>query len=99
GVRPFRARAADRGGVQHRGRTIQQSLDARSSACERIAGRPLTHRYSDDARIGDHIWWISSNAKFEAHYPGWRARYDINAILRAIFETNVERWREQESHR
>jgi len=81
------------------GRFSNCSMHEAIAACERIAGRPLAHRYSDDARIGDHIWWISSNAKFEAHYPGWLPRYDINAILRDIFETNVERWRDRASDR
>jgi CDP-paratose 2-epimerase len=38
----------------------------------------------DQARIGDHIWWVSSVEKFKAHYPGWRLTYDVPAILKAI---------------
>ena len=37
-------------------------------------------------RIGDHIWWISSVAKFQSHYPTWQYRYDLENILREIHE-------------
>jgi CDP-paratose 2-epimerase len=57
-----------------------------------ISGRDLKWVYSDKHRIGDHIWWISDNGKFETHYPGWRLTYDIPAILSEIHETNLERW-------
>ena len=40
-------------------------------ACERIAGRELAWELSDQARIGDHRWWISDVAEFQRDYPGW----------------------------
>ena len=35
-------------------------------ACERIAGRELEWELSDEARIGDHRWWISDLASSSA---------------------------------
>ena len=61
-------------------------------ACERIAGRELRFELSDRARVGDHRWWISDVSEFERDYPGWRLRYDVEAILAEIHESNVERW-------
>ena len=61
---------------------------------EAIVGRRLNWTYSEDARIGDHLWWISGLAKFRSHYPGWNLRYDVPQICRAIFEANVDRWSE-----
>ncbi|HEX2096184.1 MAG TPA: NAD-dependent epimerase/dehydratase family protein [Solirubrobacterales bacterium] len=60
--------------------------------CERIAGRELDWEMGEEPRIGDHRWWISDLAPFEADYPDWTLRYDVEAILRQMYEQNVERW-------
>jgi CDP-paratose 2-epimerase len=60
--------------------------------CERIAGRELDWEMGEEPRIGDHRWWISDLAPFEADYPEWGLRYDVEAILREMYEQNVERW-------
>jgi CDP-paratose 2-epimerase len=60
--------------------------------CERIAGRELSWEMSEEARIGDHRWWISDLDEFGSDYGGWRPRRDLETILREIYETNAERW-------
>ncbi|MCB0160256.1 MAG: SDR family NAD(P)-dependent oxidoreductase [Caldilineaceae bacterium] len=60
--------------------------------CEQIAGRKLNWTYSEQNRVGDHIWWIGDNGKFASHYPDWALAYDVPRILREIYEFNVERW-------
>jgi CDP-paratose 2-epimerase len=55
-------------------------------ACERLIGRPMNWRYSDQNRTGDHIWWISDVRRFQTDYPNWRYRYDIDQILGEIIE-------------
>jgi CDP-paratose 2-epimerase len=60
--------------------------------CERISGRELGWEYVESNRIGDHIWWISSNALFESHYPDWSMAYDAERILAEIYESNRDRW-------
>jgi CDP-paratose 2-epimerase len=60
--------------------------------CEAVAGRKLDWSYTDDNRIGDHIWYISDMAKFKAHYPDWSQRHDLRALLTEMFEKNAERW-------
>jgi len=59
---------------------------------ENIAGRKLNWTYQDQNRAGDHIWWISSNAKFMSHYPNWRINKGVKEILQEIFDFNRERW-------
>jgi CDP-paratose 2-epimerase len=59
---------------------------------ERIAARKLEWSYTETNRIGDHIWYISDMAKFRAHYPGWTQRYDLDGLLREMYEKNAERW-------
>ena len=51
---------------------------------EKTVGRKLDWTYVDEARIGDHKWWISDLAKFQAHYPGWRVQHNVPAIIAEI---------------
>jgi CDP-paratose 2-epimerase len=60
--------------------------------CEQITGRKLDWSYDEQARRGDHIWWISSLARFEGDYPDWQLEYDVPAILEDIYETNKGSW-------
>ena len=60
--------------------------------CERIAGRELSWEMGEEPRIGDHRWWISDLAPFQADYPGWELRYGVEDILREMHEQNLERW-------
>lgn len=58
---------------------------------ERAVGRDLDWHYDEDARIGDHIWWVSDVSKFRQHYPGWRVQRDVPAIIREITDALHER--------
>jgi CDP-paratose 2-epimerase len=59
---------------------------------EELTGEQLSWTYTDANRIGDHIWWISDTSRFANHYPGWKLRYDVPAILQDILDRNRERW-------
>jgi CDP-paratose 2-epimerase len=59
---------------------------------QEIAGTELQWSYTDTNRIGDHIWWIGSNSRFESHHPGWQLEYGVERILREIYEANSDRW-------
>jgi CDP-paratose 2-epimerase len=74
------------------GRACNCSMLEAIELCEQISGRRLDWTLSDDARIGDHRWWISDLAAFEADFPAWRLRYSIPDILRQIHDHNLERW-------
>ena len=78
------------------GRFSNASMLEAIGLCEDLSGSRLRWTYSDQNRTGDHIWWISDNSKFAHHYPDWRQKYDVRAILREIYEFNRDRWtREQ----
>lgn len=64
-------------------------------SCERISGRELRWTLSDEARAGDHRWWISDLTEFSEHYPGWDITCDLERTLREIYDANVERWRKR----
>lgn len=59
--------------------------------CEAITGKTLKWTYSDENRIGDHIWYISDLSKFESHYPEWRVGFDLDGILQDMYEGLMER--------
>jgi CDP-paratose 2-epimerase len=74
------------------GRDANCSMLEAIELCEQIAGRELTWSYSDQNRIGDHIWWISDIGKFKAHFPSFKLQYDIRGILEDIYRNGRERW-------
>lgn len=68
------------------------SLMEARELCEKITGRKMNMTYTDTAREGDHIWYISDVSKFQSHYPNWKLTYNIDKILVEIFEANKDRW-------
>ena len=76
------------GGGRFSNCSVLEALDR----VETITGRRMRWTYSDENRIGDHIWWIGDNSRFEHHYPGWKQEYDVPRILAEIHERNVARW-------
>lgn len=54
--------------------------------CEKISGKKMKIKYSDQNRIGDHIWYVSGLKKFENHYPGWRQKYSLEETVREMFK-------------
>jgi CDP-paratose 2-epimerase len=74
------------------GRASNCSVIEAIALCEEISGRELAWERSDDARMGDHRWWISDLSEFQADYPGWEITHDVPAVLREIYEQNVEAW-------
>jgi CDP-paratose 2-epimerase len=95
-VRAFDAvRQAPKAGAVYNlggGREANVSMLEAIALCERISGRQLNFQLLDQARIGDHRWWISDLEEFRRDYPGWRISYDIERTLREIHDSNVERW-------
>src|SRR4051794_33138494 len=65
------------------GRESNCSMREAIAACERISGNTLNWTYCDQARMGDHRWWISDLSAFKADYPEWELRYDLETTLRA----------------
>jgi CDP-paratose 2-epimerase len=74
------------------GRASNCSVLEAITLAQEIAGRALDWTYSDQHRLGDHLWWIGSNAAFERDYPAWRLTYDVPRILREMHEANAGTW-------
>lgn len=60
--------------------------------CEQIAGRSLEYSYSDQNRVGDHIWWISDISAFQKDYPNYALRFDVRSTLQDIHDAGKSRW-------
>ncbi|MBL4668387.1 MAG: NAD-dependent epimerase/dehydratase family protein [Flavobacteriales bacterium] len=46
-----------------------------------ISGHELKYTLLDDARSGDHIWYVSDVRKFQNHYPNFSFEYDMRKTL------------------
>jgi CDP-paratose 2-epimerase len=57
---------------------------------EFITGNAFNFSYSEQNRIGDHIWYISDTSKFKTHFPNWQQEFGIEAILYQIFKAYTE---------
>lgn len=75
------------------GRQVNCSMLEAIETCEKITGNKLEYTYIDEARIGDHQWYITDNSKFKRDFPNWKLEYDIEKILQEIYQFNIERWK------
>ncbi len=75
------------GGGRHSNCSMQEAI----ALCEQRTGRKMNCEYSDQNRVGDHIWYISDTRKFQADYPDWSYSYDIPRIIDEIFASLSKR--------
>ena len=75
------------------GRSSNCSVLEAIETSQRIAGQSLAWSYSEQNRVGDHIWWVGDLTKFQTHYPEWQLEYDVERILTEIAQVNQDRWR------
>lgn len=75
------------GGSRHSNCSMLEAIQV----AEELCGRRLNYKLSDEARSGDHIWWISDVRRFQNDYPQWEYRYDLMAIIKEIVDATAER--------
>ena len=75
------------GGSRHSNCSMLEAIRMAEGLC----GRELNYALSDEARSGDHIWWISDVRRFRRDYPEWEYRYDMRKIMEEIVEATRER--------
>ncbi len=75
------------GGSRHSNCSMLEAI----SICEEITGKKLSYTYVDEARSGDHIWYISNVQKFQSHFPEWRYKYTLRNILEDIYLAQTSR--------
>ncbi|MBI3017198.1 MAG: NAD-dependent epimerase/dehydratase family protein [Deltaproteobacteria bacterium] len=69
------------GGSRHSNISMKEAVEY----CERALKKKAKIIYSEQARKGDHIWYISSVEKFRSHYPEWNFTYNIHKIMDEIY--------------
>ncbi|MDX1970611.1 MAG: NAD-dependent epimerase/dehydratase family protein [Planctomycetaceae bacterium] len=70
------------GGSRHSNCSIREAV----ALCEEKLGGPMNVDYVDDARSGDHIWYVSDVRKFRRDYPDWEYRYTLAETIEQIIE-------------
>jgi CDP-paratose 2-epimerase len=75
------------------GRFSNCSMLEAIAQCEEITREKMRTTYSEEARSGDHIWYISDTGKFKRHYPEWVQCYSLTETLTGIHEGLMERLR------
>lgn len=76
------------GGSRHSNCSMLEAIEM----AEQMSGKKLTYTLSDEARSGDHIWWISDVRKFQQHYPSWKYQYDQKRLIQEIVDACRERF-------
>jgi CDP-paratose 2-epimerase len=77
---PKPGEAYNAGGGRHSNISMLEAIEK----IEKLTGKKAIIEYSDEARIGDHVWYISDTSKFQKDYPAWKYEYDIDKILEEI---------------
>lgn len=80
--RPSSGAVFNLGGGRHSNCSMQEAI----AMAEALTGRPMDISYAEDNRTGDHIWWISDVGKFQALYPEWHYRHDIQSLMADIHD-------------
>ncbi|AOK54522.1 NAD-dependent epimerase/dehydratase family protein [Burkholderia stagnalis] len=62
--------------------SVIEALDA----VGRASGRKPVTAYVDEARIGDHICYVSDLTKIRSHYPDWRITTPLDALIDEMVE-------------
>jgi CDP-paratose 2-epimerase len=68
------------GGSRHSHTSMLEAIEA----IKNISGHQLNYSLSGEARIGDHIWYVSDIGKFRAHYPNFEYQYNMDRILKEM---------------
>jgi CDP-paratose 2-epimerase len=75
------------GGSRHSNCSVLEAIDLTQELC----GKELSYTLSDQARSGDHIWWISDVKKFQDDYPEWSYQFDLRTIVQDIVDATQDR--------
>ncbi len=85
--KPCRGEVYNIGGGRDANCSIMEALDV----VAHLTGVHLTYTYSENARRGDHQWWISDTRKFKHAYPDWHLTYDTPSLVAEVYNGYRER--------
>jgi CDP-paratose 2-epimerase len=71
------------GGGRNNSTSVLEAIDT----INRIAGTNWkNYTVSDEARSGDHIWYISDLSKFKSHYPEWDITISLEETIKQMVD-------------
>jgi len=79
---PKPAAVYNMGGSRHSNCSMLEAIEI----SQELAGKKLDFTLLDEARSGDHIWWVSDVSRFKKDYPKWDYRYGVREIIKEIVE-------------
>ena len=82
--KPKRGEVYNIGGGRLNSCSILEAIDL----IERKTKIKMKKNYNNNNRVGDHIWYISSNRKFKKDYPNWKLKYNLKQIIEQIIKAN-----------
>lgn len=68
------------------GRDNSCSVIEAIALAEKLAKVKMDYTITNEARTGDHRWWISSNQKFKNHFPAWKCEHNLERIIAEMVE-------------
>jgi CDP-paratose 2-epimerase len=57
----------------------------------KVSGKRPRLSYNETARVGDHICYYSDLRKLNAHFPGWKKKYDLPRIVEEMVKACASR--------
>jgi len=79
-LKPRQGEVYNMGGSRHSNISILEAF----TKAEEILEKKSVYEYSEENRIGDHIWYISDVSKFQSHYPEWKYKFSGDDIIEDI---------------
>ncbi len=61
---------------------------------ENAAGKKLSYSLSEQAREGDHIWYVSDVSKFQTDYPEWKYEHGLTETIHEMVAATEDKMRE-----
>lgn len=84
---PIAGAVYNMGGSRHSNCSVLEAIEIAEDA----AGERLSYSISDQAREGDHIWWVSDVRRFQSDYPDWNYEYDLKTTIREMVAATQEK--------
>jgi CDP-paratose 2-epimerase len=68
------------------GRGATCSVNEALATCEELLGRPVPATHKEQARYGDHVWWVTDNRRFQADHAGWAPTRSVRDIATELLD-------------
>ena len=53
--------------------------------CEKITNNKFKYKYINQARVGDHKFWITDMKKFRSKYKSWKLKLSIDDVIEEMY--------------